>query len=264
MKWEAAYLENIKNLSNQLQSEKNGNDSLMLYYEASRSYGDISGSSMFQDLDKLAIGVILMFLYVLTILSNHNWVEWRVRIIIIRVEFLSNLVFLFSEKSSFFSQFCLTSTGLLCVGAAFILAVGICSLIGIPYGPVHTSLPFLLLGLGIDDIFVINASWKQIHTIKSNLNKPLPERIGLTLGHAGSAVSITSLTDVVAFIIGASTVCTIIVSSHNMHEECVMSSIVTNSRSYFSNFLLYLFEYLHLHFLNEHNMSIHEMNIVFN
>ncbi|KYN16514.1 Patched domain-containing protein 3 [Trachymyrmex cornetzi] len=102
--------------------------------------------------------------------------------------------------------FCLTSTGLLCVGAAFILAVGVCSLIGIPYGPVHTSLPFMLLGLGIDDIFVINASWKQIHTDKSNLNKPLTERIGLTLGHAGSAISITSLTDVVAFIIGASTI----------------------------------------------------------
>lgn len=85
MKWESAYLENIKNLSNQLQSEKNINDSLKLYYEAGRSYGDVSGTSMFQDLDKLAIGVILMFLYVLTILSNHNWVEWRVRIIIVRV-----------------------------------------------------------------------------------------------------------------------------------------------------------------------------------
>jgi len=92
------------------------------------------------------------------------------------------------------------------VGAAFIFAIGICSLIGVPFGPVHTSLPFMLLGLGIDDIFVINASWKEIHTDESNLNKPLTERIGLTLGHAGSAISITSLTDVVAFIIGASTV----------------------------------------------------------
>lgn len=111
----------------------------------------------------------------------------------------------------FFSQFCLTSTGILSVGAAFILSVGLCSLIGIPYGPVHTSLPFLLLGLGIDDIFVINASWKQIHTDASNLNKPLAEKIGLTLGHAGSAVTVTSFTDIVAFIIGASTVRTIII-----------------------------------------------------
>ncbi|XP_011688290.1 PREDICTED: Niemann-Pick C1 protein-like isoform X2 [Wasmannia auropunctata] len=179
MKWESAYLENMKNLSYQLQSERNTNNSLMLYYFAGRSYGDISGTTIFQDIDILMIGIFLMFLYVLTILSNYNWVEWR---------------------------FCLTSTGLLCVGAAFILAVGVCSLIGIPYGPVHTSLPFLLLGLGIDDIFVINASWKKIHVDESNLNKPLTERIGLTLGHAGSAISITSLTDVVAFVIGASTI----------------------------------------------------------
>lgn len=172
-------MENMKNLSNQLQSERNANNSLNLYYIAGRSFGDISSTSIFQDIDKLIIGILLMFLYVLTILSNHNWVEWR---------------------------FCLTSTGLLCVGAAFILAVGICSLIGIPYGPVHTSLPFLLLGLGIDDIFVFHAAWTEVHTHESNLNKPLVERIGLALGHAGSAISVTSFTDVVAFIIGASTI----------------------------------------------------------
>lgn len=84
--------------------------------------------------------------------------------------------------------------------------MGICSLIGIPYGPVHTSLPFLLLGLGIDDIFVFMASWKKIHTNELILNRPLTERIGFALGHAGSAISVTSFTDVVAFIIGASTV----------------------------------------------------------
>jgi len=117
------------------------------------------------------------------------------------------LASLFTRNLLLFAQFCLTSTGLLCVGGAFILAVAICSLIGIPYGPIHTSLPFLLLGLGIDDIFVFNASWKQIHTYESNLKKPLTKRIGLTLGHAGSAITITSFTDVVAFIIGSSTVC---------------------------------------------------------
>lgn len=94
----------------------------------------------------------------------------------------------------------------MCVGGAFIIAVGVCSLIGIPYGPVHTSLPFLLLGLGIDDIFIFMASWKRIHTDESILNAPLTEKIGFALGHAGSAITVTSITDVVAFIIGASTV----------------------------------------------------------
>lgn len=77
---------------------------------------------------------------------------------------------------------------------------------GIRYGPIHTSLPFLLLGLGTDDLFVFMASWKLIHTDESNLHKPLQEKIGLTLAHAGSAITVTSLTDVVAFLVGASTV----------------------------------------------------------
>lgn len=50
------------------------------------------------------------------------------------------------------------------------------------------------------------ASWKQVLTDKQNREKSIEERIGLMLSHAGAAISITSLTDVVAFIIGASTV----------------------------------------------------------
>lgn len=64
----------------------------------------------------------------------------------------------------------------------------------------------MLLGLGVDDLFVMMASWEQIHSFEENRKKILHERIGLTLGHAGSAICITSFTDVVAFIIGASTV----------------------------------------------------------
>ncbi|KAK2582155.1 hypothetical protein KPH14_004514 [Odynerus spinipes] len=182
LKWESGYLRTLDKASTEFRDwnrNKYPNQTLGLFYEAGRSFGDISSSTLFQDIDKLAIGIILMFFYVQFILSNFNWVEWR---------------------------FCLTATGLLCVGGAFIISVGLCSAIGIPYGPVHTSLPFMLLGLGVDDLFVMMASWKQIHSSEENREKLLHERIGLALGHAGSAICITSLTDVVAFIIGASTI----------------------------------------------------------
>jgi len=80
LEWESAFLESAEKLSYELQNEKSHNASLKLYYTADRSFGDISGSSIFQDVDKLAIGIILMSFYVLLILSNYNWVEFPVRL----------------------------------------------------------------------------------------------------------------------------------------------------------------------------------------
>ncbi|XP_031837456.2 patched domain-containing protein 3 [Nomia melanderi] len=178
-KWEVSYLNVLNRNAEQLNNKKDANNTLAIWYEAGRSFGDVTYVTMFGHIDILSIGFILMFFYVLVIFSDFNWVGWRIY---------------------------LTCIGLLCVGGAFVASVSICSLIGIPYGPVHTSLPFLLLALGVDDNFLIMASWKEIHAHESSRNKPLKERIALMLGHAGSAITITSLTDVVAFIIGASTI----------------------------------------------------------
>lgn len=52
-------------------------------------------------------------------------------------------------------QVILGSLGLLTIGMSFIVGCGLCSLFGVYYGPVHTSLPFLLMGLG-RTIFYIN------------------------------------------------------------------------------------------------------------
>lgn len=91
---------------------------------------------------------------------------------------------------------------------AFVCAVGICSVMGVSYGPVHTSLPFLMLGLGVDDIFVMMACWRQTQ-VKYYRNS-IPEKMALMLQHAGASITVTSFTDVVAFAIGASTVCSFI------------------------------------------------------
>ncbi|KZC04135.1 PREDICTED: patched domain-containing protein 3-like [Dufourea novaeangliae] len=178
-KWELSYLNVLHRNAKLLNNKINANHTLAIWYEAGRSFGDVTFVTMFGNIDILSIGFILMFIYVLVIFSDYNWVGWRIYLTII---------------------------GLLCVGGAFITSISVCSALGIPYGPVHTSLPFLLLALGVDDNFLIMASWNEIHAHKSNRNKPLEERIALMLGQAGSAISITSLTDVVAFIIGASTI----------------------------------------------------------
>lgn len=57
---------------------------------------------------------------------------------------------------------------------------------------------------GVDDMLVIMSCWDELPPEHQRL--PLPERIGKMLKHAGVSITITSFTDVIAFIIGASTV----------------------------------------------------------
>lgn len=58
--------------------------------------------------------------------------------------------------------------------------------------------------VGVDDMFVILACWNELTAEQKKL--PIHERIGLMLKHAGVSITITSFTDVIAFLIGASTV----------------------------------------------------------
>ncbi|KAH1013969.1 hypothetical protein HUJ04_002883 [Dendroctonus ponderosae] len=158
-------------------SETLAKDEKELYYFSGRSFGDISNNSMFQDIDKLSIGIVIMVIYVQFVISKFNWLEARI---------------------------VLGSVGMLAIVMGFIVGAGLCSLLGIFYGPVHLSLPFLLMGLGVDDMLVIMTCWDELSV--TDQKRPLPERIGLVLKHAGVSITITSFTDVIAFIIGASTI----------------------------------------------------------
>jgi len=67
------------------------------------------------------------------------------------------------------------------------------------YSPVHGVLPFVILGIGVDDSFVIMNAFDRTDPTKS-----IPERIGDTLASAGVSIMVTSLTDFVAFAISVS------------------------------------------------------------
>lgn len=91
---------------------------------------------------------------------------------------------------------------------AIFVSYGICSAFGVPYGPVHSILPFLLLGIGIDDMFVIVQCWNNLTS--EDIKNPLHVRIGTALKHAGVSITITSITDFAAFAVGSSTVSDVI------------------------------------------------------
>ena len=55
-------------------------------------------------------------------------------------------------------------------------------------------------------MFVIMACWYNLHKDGSVSSLPLAERMGLAMEHAGVSVTVTSVTDILAFGIGACTV----------------------------------------------------------
>lgn len=89
---------------------------------------------------------------------------------------------------------------LLCVGLAYTSSAGLAFYCGWKSAGVHSLLPFLLIGIGVDDMFVISASIDQTDTTAS-----VEERMRVGIMHAGSSVTITSFTNAIAFLLGTTT-----------------------------------------------------------
>lgn len=97
----------------------------------------------------------------------------------------------------------LSIVGVSVVGQAILASYGLCFYLGVFYGPVHPTIPFLLLGIGVDDMFVIIQALDNLSNEEKQL--PIPERMARALKHAGVSITVTSVTDIAAFAIGATT-----------------------------------------------------------
>lgn len=73
MLWEKEFLNKMKFIQKNMSNEE-----LKVYYQAYRSYGDLTTAVTFQELDKYIAGVVLMFIYLQLVLSKFGWVEFRV------------------------------------------------------------------------------------------------------------------------------------------------------------------------------------------
>ncbi|KAA0146049.1 hypothetical protein FNF29_08285 [Cafeteria roenbergensis] len=98
------------------------------------------------------------------------------------------------------SRIGLALAGGLTVGMSLGFAYGIGSLMA-PYTTVHAILPFILAGIGVDDLFVVTNEFALTDKTKSRR-----VRMAEALKHAGPSITVTTLTDFLAFFIGSTTV----------------------------------------------------------
>ncbi|XP_044755811.1 patched domain-containing protein 3 isoform X1 [Coccinella septempunctata] len=87
--------------------------------------------------------------------------------------------------------------GNLSAAMATLCAFGICMYAGVDFIGINLAAPFLMIGIGIDDTFVMLAAWRR-----TSMKHSVPERMAQMMSEAAVSITITSVTDFFSFGIG--------------------------------------------------------------
>ncbi|XP_057299716.1 patched domain-containing protein 3-like isoform X2 [Hydractinia symbiolongicarpus] len=149
-----------------------------IYRYSITGFQEDSRSSLGNDLQFLFVGYILIIVYLAVMLGSFSRINHKVW---------------------------LAFAGVICIGLSIGIAYGLSSAFQLFVSPVHNILPFLLLGIGVDDVFVIVQNWNNFGG-PENKDNAIPENVAVAMRHAGVSILVTSFTDICAFLIGATTV----------------------------------------------------------
>eukprot|EP00178_Gracilaria_changii_P005001 TRINITY_DN180_c0_g2_i10.p1 TRINITY_DN180_c0_g2~~TRINITY_DN180_c0_g2_i10.p1 ORF type:complete len:925 (-),score=168.34 TRINITY_DN180_c0_g2_i10:37-2811(-) len=146
------------------------------FVESSWSQSDSLSEALSGDLPLLSFGFVLLAVYVIFFLGDFHVVR---------------------------SHMWLAVGALLTTGLALGVCFGLSSALGMFFGPVHQILPLLIIGIGIDDCFHVTRAFDDVNLKAGSSEKPLRLRIALALSSSGSAITVTSFTNVVVFLLSA-------------------------------------------------------------
>ena len=155
------------------------------------SYSTEASGPIKYDTQRQIFGYVLMFTYTMLSLGKINIVE---------------------------NKFYLAIAGILSVFFGVTVGIGLTMAMGFPYTPISGILPFICLGIGIDDMFVIVRCFDNISQ-EEKKKSSLVTNIGLAMKHAGASITITSVTDICAFATGA------ITSFPSLQSFCISASL---------------------------------------
>lgn len=150
-----------------------GANQFNVYAQAQRSFGDAFGAVISGDVGLINGAFMIMIVY---LLLNLGGLCHKVN---------SRALLAFA-----------TIISIVLAGAA---GYGLSMWLQFDYTPVHSVLPFVILGIGVDDSFVIVNAFDS-----TDKTLPVNKRIAQAISHAGVSIMVTSLTDFVAFAISVS------------------------------------------------------------
>ena len=90
------------------------------------------------------------------------------------------------------------------VQLSYYCGIGVGAMYGLFDQVLNQQILFLLLGLGVDDAFVLVAQFR--HATRTEPESTVQRRCALMCQHGGVSIFITSLTDAIALMIGSWTV----------------------------------------------------------
>ena len=152
-------------------------DMLKFTPQFTRSLGDEFGATISADVPLLAAAIFSIVIYMAIMLSRRDSVYAMV------------------------GMACVTG---IIVALSWVAGMGLGAFIGLMNNNLNNNIPFLLLGLGVDDAFVLVGEYQRSRRL--NPKNSIEDNIVEAARHGGVSILITSLTDALAFLVGSVTV----------------------------------------------------------
>uniref|UniRef100_A0A0K0DT57 SSD domain-containing protein n=1 Tax=Strongyloides stercoralis TaxID=6248 RepID=A0A0K0DT57_STRER len=115
---------------------------------------------------------------------------------------ISTIIFCISKKDPF-SRVILGLCSLINAGMAVITSIGILIGIGFPFLEIIYIIPFLMLSIGTDNIFLMLQAWKE-NIKKENLNNDnVIDVLSKAISEVSCSILMTTLTDSISYFIGS-------------------------------------------------------------
>ena len=190
--WEKKVIDYLKSYSTRSSSNSSSNSHLKISFNTERSIEDELDRSTQSDIKTILISYIAMFIYITLTLGSYNLYPFR-----------NGQVFKGLRGLLVDMKFTLGLAGIIIVLLSITASIGLFS-----YFRVEATLiifeviPFLVLAVGIDNIFILVQSYQRDKRFK---NESLESQISRLVGRVGPSMLLTSSAESLAFLLGVLT-----------------------------------------------------------